>query len=139
MGNKRCNVQLFLNGTAIFKSELKVVEVPPILQPEIPSSENVSDDMVSQKLGKTEFRFASEIVHIAYIKCYSVCSEWSGGLQRGGGAGDADREVRPGPPPGADRDRKHHSLHLQPDAVSARQRFRTHTGLREGPEGYRSE
>lgn len=55
MGKRRCNVQLFLNGAAILTSELEVVEVPLILQPEIPSSENVSHDMVSHKLGNCTY------------------------------------------------------------------------------------
>lgn len=63
MGNKWCNVQLFLNGAAILTSELEVVEVPPILQPEIPSSESVSDDVVGQKLGKLNFI----LLHKLYI------------------------------------------------------------------------
>lgn len=79
---KQCNAQLFLNGAAILKSELEVVEVPLILQPEIPSSENVSDDMVSHKLGKRNFILLQKLyillilsVILSVVSEAEVCSE----------------------------------------------------------------
>lgn len=131
---------------AIRKSEAEVFKISVILHPKLHFQKVVLMTLSARTRTKLRlfiffiFYFSLGIILNSHAVRFCACSECSGGLQRGGGAGDADGALRPGPPAGAGWDiRGHHDLHLQPDAVAARQHFRAHAGLWESAEGHRSE